>query len=83
MIIIASVSHVGTYSGCFDFQTDVCQFDDGSECDCDDEDDAENGCEWVTVTPPSYCGKSLTCSYPFTRIEATCEMESGSWMTQN
>lgn len=72
-----------TYSGCFDFQTDVCQFDDGSECDCDDEDDAENGCEWVTVTPPSYCGKSLTCSYPFTRIEATCEMESGSWMTQN
>lgn len=72
-----------TYSGCFDFQTDVCQFEDGSECDCDDEDDAENGCEWVTVTPPSYCGKSLTCSYPFTRIEATCEMESGSWMTQN
>lgn len=71
------------FSVCFDFQTDVCQFEDGTDCDCDDEDDAENGCDWVTVTPPSYCGKSLTCSYPFLRIEATCEEESGSWLTQN
>ena len=72
-----------TYSGCFDFQTEVCQLEDGTDCDCDDDDAVENGCDWVTVTPPSYCGKSLTCSYPFLRIEATCEEESGSWLTQN
>lgn len=72
------------FSVCHDFQTDVCQFEDGTDCDCDDEDDAENGCDWVTVTPPSYCaGESLTCSYPFTRIEPTCEKESGTWQTQN
>ena len=70
------------FSVCFDFQTDVCQFEDGTDCDCDDEDDTENGCDWVTVTPPSYCGKSLTCSYPFMQMEATCEEESGTWQTQ-
>ena len=73
-----------TYGGCFDFQEQECQFEDGSPCDCYDEDDAENGCESVKVEQPSYCAEeSLTCSYPFTRIEVTCEMESGTWQTQN
>lgn len=72
-----------TYSGCFDFQTEVCQLEDGTDCDCDNDEDVENGCEEVQVSEPNYCGQSLTCSYPFLRIEATCEKESGTWQTQN
>ena len=72
------------FNVCFDFQEQECQFEDGSPCDCYDEDDAENGCESVKVEQPSYCAEeSLTCSYPFTRIEVTCEMESGTWQTRN
>lgn len=72
-----------TYSGCFDFQTEVCQLEDGTDCDCDNDEDVENGCEEVHVSEPNYCSQSLTCSYPFLRIEATCEEESGTWQTQN
>ena len=67
----------GAYSVCNDWQDDTCQYNDGTPCDCDDDEDVEKGCE--QVSKPSYCGQPLTCSYPFVETGVSCEEASGSW----